>query len=107
LFLGPLGRNVSRFATWLGRNWMPVHPRDVSPERAITEIAPRPVLLFHGGRDLLTPFVHSERLLAAAGSPKSLHRLPRSWHTSIHPSERSAYARTLLEFFMSCFDLAG
>ncbi len=101
LFLGPLAVAVARLAVGFGRGWLKAHPRDVSPLRAIGKISPRPVLLFHGGRDILTRPSDSGRLFEAAGEPKTLHLLPRSWHRSINPSEREEYGRVLVEFFRS------
>src|SRR5262249_21332266 len=103
LFLGPLAGGPAWMASTFGRRWLNVHPKDVSPLQAIPAISPRPVLLFHGARDLLAHPSDAERLYAAAGSPKTLHRLPRSWHTSIHPNEQPEYHRQLADFFRRSF----
>lgn len=43
-----------------------IQPERVSPQRAICQISPRPVLLIHGTGDRLIPHTESEGLLAAA-----------------------------------------
>lgn len=99
LYFGPLGKTMHKPTAWWGRRWFDFDPREVSPLEAIQRIAPRPVLLFHGGRDLIVNPNDAHALYAAAGEPKQLHWLPYSWHASIHPAERKEYEATLLDFF--------
>jgi pimeloyl-ACP methyl ester carboxylesterase len=49
-------------------------------EDAVAAIAPRPVLIVHGDADTDVPYVHAERLFAAARDPKELVRLPGAGH---------------------------
>lgn len=51
-----------------------------APERIVGALAPRPVLVVHGDADTDVPYVHAERLFAAARDPKELIRLPGSGH---------------------------
>ena len=44
----------------------------ITPVDHIAGIAPRPLLLVHGGQDDVVPVTHARRLLAAAGEPKEL-----------------------------------
>ena len=99
MILGPLGPLFSAPTAFFGRRWLPCEPRDVSPAAVITQIAPRPVLILHGGRDVSVNPADSKTLYAAAAEPKTLRILPRSWHITVHPAERAAYNRDLIAFF--------
>ena len=99
LYFGPLGRVMHPPAIWWGRRWLPLDPREVSPLKAVLQMAPRPLLLFHGGRDIIVRPADARALFEAAPQPKQLHMMPRSWHVYIHPTERAAYETTLLRFF--------
>ena len=52
----------------------------VVAEKRIVAIAPRPVLLLHGGKDETVPVEHAGRLHAAAGAGCELHVLPDAGH---------------------------
>jgi fermentation-respiration switch protein FrsA (DUF1100 family) len=53
---------------------------DYCPERMVERIAPRPVLLLHGGTDLLVPVDESRGLFAQAGEPRELVIVPGMAH---------------------------
>lgn len=53
---------------------------DLSPERTVPALAPRPLLIAHGDADDIVPYQHAERLYSAARSPKELARLPGAGH---------------------------
>ena len=99
LYFGPFAPAMHPPATWWGRRWLPLDPREVSPLDAVPQIAPRPILLYHGGRDIIARPADARALYEAASEPKQLHLLPRSWHVYIHPEERDDYEKTLLGFF--------
>ena len=99
MILGPLGRLFSAPTAYFGRRWLPCEPRHVSPAAVIAQIAPRPVLILHGGRDISVNPADGKTLYAAAREPKTLKILPRSWHITVHPAERAAYDRELIAFF--------
>jgi fermentation-respiration switch protein FrsA (DUF1100 family) len=99
VYVGPLGPLLDRQASWWGRRWFPLEPRCVSPVDVVGRIAPRPVLLFHGGRDFIVRPDDAHALYRAAGEPKQLHLLPRSWHVRIDAEEQPAYEKTVMEFF--------
>jgi uncharacterized protein len=99
MLAGPLGPALHAPTTWWGRRWFPIHPKNVSPVRAIGKIAPRPVLLFHGEHDVIVRPQDAHALYRAAGGPKELHTLPRSWHVRIDARELPGYEKTLVRFF--------
>jgi uncharacterized protein len=105
VYMGPFGPLLDRQARWWGRRWFPLEPRCVSPVDVVGRIAPRPVLLLHGERDFIVRPDDARALYHAAGEPKQLHLLPRSWHVRIDAEERPAYEKTLAEFF--CNSLKG
>jgi uncharacterized protein len=99
LYFGPLGPVVSKQAIWWGQRWFPAHPRTVSPLDAVAQIAPRPLFLSHGERDVIVHPRDAHALHAAAQAPKVLHILPRSWHVRIDPAVYSDYKNNLVSFF--------
>lgn len=99
MYLGPLGPAMHKPTAWWGRRWFPLDPSEVSPLNAVPHIAPRPLLLFHGSRDLIVNPNDACALYEAAKEPKQLQWLPNSWHASINPQDQAAYEATLTEFF--------
>ena len=99
MILGPLGPLFSAPTAFFGRRWLPCEPHEISPVAVIEKIAPRSVLILHGGRDISVHPADGKALYAAAAEPKSLRILPRSWHITVHPAERAAYNRELIAFF--------
>lgn len=53
---------------------------DLSPERLIASISPRPLLIAHGDADDIVAYAHAERLYSAAKPPKELARLRGAGH---------------------------
>jgi len=100
LLLGPLGPLLASSARRFGRRWLPSDPERVAPVNVIAQIAPRPVLLFHGRRDRIVPCSDAELLFAAAREPKSLCVLPRAFHVGIPRRDREQYADRLRSFFL-------
>src|SRR6185295_19270284 len=80
-------RDITRekLATFWG-TWLFQYPLswtvtdEYSPLAAIEQIAPLPLLLVHGERDVIIPPEHSKRLFAAAGEPKELWLVPDVGH---------------------------
>lgn len=96
---GPLAPAVRPCATWWGGRWLPASPREIAPVEAIGRIAPRPVLLLHGSRDLIIDPRDAELLERASGGCAERVPLPHSWHAGVHAADRSLYERRLVGFF--------
>jgi fermentation-respiration switch protein FrsA (DUF1100 family) len=84
----PLGRVLTR--RFLGTRisstgWAPVPP--VPPAEAAAKIAPVPLLIVHGDRDLYFPAEHARQLYAAARDPKELWIIPGMGHAESGTSE--------------------
>lgn len=75
----------------------------LSPIRAVGRIAPRPVLLIHGGRDVGIPPEEGRRLFEAAGDPKELWVVPEAEHVSCFYRGREEYVRRVGRFFSHAF----
>jgi dipeptidyl aminopeptidase/acylaminoacyl peptidase len=81
---------------------------EISPEKAIAEISPRPILLVHGEHDSIIPVRSVHRLGAAAGPNTTVWILPERNHTEgarlVPDCERPSPLRTsfllrITEFF--------
>lgn len=75
---------------WMGHAITRVSSYHVAPERAIPQIAPRPIMLIHGTRDAIIRPYHAERLHAAASEPKQIWWAQGSDHVQArfdHPGD--------------------
>jgi fermentation-respiration switch protein FrsA (DUF1100 family) len=97
------GETLSPLVEWILRNvgkqfgWYPAG--EVTPVTVISRLAPRPLLILHGGRDKIVTPTDARDLIAAAGEPKSLRMLPRSGHARIHRNLRGPVERRVAQFF--------
>jgi alpha-beta hydrolase superfamily lysophospholipase len=97
---GPLASVAAWAIRAIGERWLPVPSSEVSPMNAVSQIAPRPLLLLHGRMDRVVHPSDAQDLHDAAGSPKTLNILPRSGHRSIHRSQRDDVREQVVEFFI-------
>jgi fermentation-respiration switch protein FrsA (DUF1100 family) len=75
-------------------------PDDVSPERSVGAIAPRPLLIIQGTDDQTVPVADSERLLLAAGGPTTDRWLvPGGRHAESYHADPSSYQSRVTSFF--------
>lgn len=99
---GRIGREKMLRIPVLGYLLWPFSPlivsSELSPEPVVANIAPAPLLLIHGDQDAVVPASHSERLLAAAGTPKWLWMLDGGGHTEAFARFRGQTAPRLLRF---------
>ncbi len=98
---GPLAPFAAQAGLLLGRclRWFPVPATSVAPINAVSRIAPRPLLLLHGGRDRVVHPADAQDLHDAAGYPKTLHVLPRSGHKKIYRPLRQEARERVADFF--------
>jgi pimeloyl-ACP methyl ester carboxylesterase len=73
--------------------------RFLSLESAIARLAPRPLLMIHGGADTYIRPQMAEALLARAGEPKSLWIVPGAKHNQALHVAGEEYHRRVCEFF--------
>ena len=99
MVLGKFGKVLSRPAIVWGKQWMATHPSEVSPVDAVRSMPTRPLLFFHGQKDLIVSPQDGEALAFAAENPKALRCLPRSYHVRVHADELQAYRTEFVAFF--------
>ncbi len=75
------------------------HFRQVEPLRDIGNIAPRPILLIHGGKDSTVDPRDAVRLYEAAREPKELWMVPDADHCGAYFVDRKAYVAKINDFF--------
>lgn len=72
---------------------------DHSPIEHIGKIAPRPLFLIGGGKDLLMPEADVRRLHAAAGEPKQLWIVPEAAHAECHAIGGIEFEERVISFY--------
>jgi uncharacterized protein len=88
---------VGLFIRW----WYGFDLSDIAPERAMSSIAPRPVLLIHGTADTRIPVEHAYRLMAAANNAPGveLWTVQGADHVAAFATDRQGYTARMLAFF--------
>lgn len=71
----------------------------VNPLREIGSIAPRPILIIHGGKDSIVNPRDATLLYEAAREPKELWTIPNADHCGVYFVDRVAYTSKALAFF--------
>ncbi|WP_129673208.1 alpha/beta hydrolase [Candidatus Chloroploca sp. Khr17] len=71
----------------------------VRPLDAISQLAPRPVMIIHGQDDSLVPVAHAHRLYAAASEPRTLWVVPGVEHCGGYFLDRPEYCHRVRSFF--------
>jgi len=95
LLAGPLAALGVRIAGWrLGANL-----ETADPERWVSKIAPRALLLIHGAEDPYTTTEEVQAMFAAAGEPKELWVVPGAGHRNVDEVEPAAYKDKVIGFF--------
>jgi pimeloyl-ACP methyl ester carboxylesterase len=96
--LGPFARRVSEHCHRIGAEKYQVDIANVSPERDIVKLGPRPLLLIHDNLDVLCPRAESDRLFAAASAPKERWDVPYAPHTFAQMVAPREYERRVVDF---------
>ncbi len=73
--------------------------RQVEPIRDIGRLAPRPILIIHGGKDSMVDPHDATLLYRAANEPKELWLLPEADHCGAYFVDRRAYTAKVINFF--------
>lgn len=87
------------YTFWWTRVRLGFDPEAHSPERFVSEIAPRPLFLLQGAQDLRMPPSEGERLFSLAGEPKTLWTVPDCDHGGLWEAGGREYEEKLAEFF--------
>ena len=96
-FLPPLSWVADRVGLALASAHVGADLVHFAPADLAARLWPRPILVIHGGADLLVPFEHGQRLFDAAQEPKRHLWLPNSDHLDTLRSRDAA--REVREFF--------
>ncbi len=96
---GPLAWAAGRLALALLERLLQVPIRRVSPLDCASALAPRPLLLVHGGRDGFVPLEEALALYARAGFPKTLWLVGEAGHREVDRARPEAYRARLGQFF--------
>jgi len=97
------GRLTQAMAAW--RLGLPLEK--AQPIREVHRLAPRPLLIIHGGQDIYAPLEEVLALYGAAGWPKTLWLVGEARHRQVDRARPEAYRRRLTEFFQQALDVEG
>jgi len=91
-----IARLLLTAARWrTGHDW-----QAADPVRWVDRLAPRPLLLMCGERDVFAPRAEVDLLYQRAGEPKELWRVPDAGHRELPARQPEAYRRRLTDFFV-------
>jgi len=95
----PLASGLATLIIWAAGLRLRCHLPDADPLRWVSQIAPQPLLLIHGGRDRGIPVSDAHRLYEAAGEPKELWVVPKAEHRCADKVCPQEYMDRVLRFF--------
>ncbi len=98
MLLGPFARRVSERCHDIGARRYGLDISEVSPERDIAKIGPRPVFIIHDQFDVLCPRSDTDRLYAATNDPKERWDVPYAPHTYAFMVAPREYERRVVDF---------
>jgi len=90
---------VARLTLWLAGWAIGQSLAEADAVHWVSRIAPRALLLVHGGRDPYVPTAAVEALFAAAGEPKELWIVPEASHRSVDRHRPQEYLERVIGFF--------
>lgn len=71
---------------------------DLSPRKVVEKIAPVPLLIVHGQKDLTVPPDQGEILFRKAREPKTIYRIPKGSHTRALWMNNGEYRKQVLKW---------
>jgi fermentation-respiration switch protein FrsA (DUF1100 family) len=95
----PLASGLATLIIWAAGLRLGCHLPDADPLRWVGRIAPRPLLLIHGGQDEGIPVSDAQRLYEAASEPKELWIAPEAEHRCADKVRPEEYMSRVLGFF--------
>jgi fermentation-respiration switch protein FrsA (DUF1100 family) len=96
---GPLGSSVARPILWWAKRWISRDPAAVSPAAVLHALAPRPLLLIQGQRDLLVDWRDAVRMAEVAPEFTELWLMPQAGHAQCFRKGGEEYKRRVTQFF--------
>jgi len=74
-------------------------PKKISPQEAISQISPRPILIINGEKDKQVPAENAYALFNKANTPKELWVVPQAGHGEGYYRHFEQYQSRIIEFF--------
>ncbi len=96
---GFLAHLVGRLTLWLAGRQVGCDLGDADAIRWVSRLAPRALLLIHGGRDPYVSTAAVKELFAAAGEPKELWIVPQAGHRQVDEHCPDEYLDRVVGFF--------
>ncbi|MBI3892369.1 MAG: alpha/beta fold hydrolase [Candidatus Wallbacteria bacterium] len=96
---GPILTPVQYMVSFWGSLMVQGNIVDISPEKAVADLAPRGVLFIAGDKDQLIPCEHSRRLHRIYAGPKDLFICPGAGHVESHGLCKAEFEKRVLEHF--------
>ncbi|MCW3094896.1 MAG: Alpha/beta hydrolase family, partial [Chthonomonadaceae bacterium] len=96
---GPLGVRVATPILWWAKRWLTFDPSAVSPAAVVQNLAPRPLLLIQGQRDMLVNWRDSERMAKITEASTELWLMPEAGHAQCFRKGGEEYTRRVTQFF--------
>ena len=97
-------KRYGRLAGWLtykANQWLGIEPDTLKAKDLVSKFAPRPLLIITGAEDHVVPTEMADTLLARAGEPKALIRIPQAAHGHYVAVDSATYGSALRRFFLT------
>ena len=98
-FIGLPAFPFAPITVWLTELRIGIDSGQIVPERTVSELSPRPILIFHGQDDETISPADSEAVFAAAGEPKELWLIPGAGHGEGATTVPEEYRERIVAFF--------
>ena len=91
--------SLTTLILWAAGRHLDCHLPDSDPLRWVGRLAPRPLLIIHGGQDKDVPVSEAYRLYEAASDPKELWVVEEAGHRQVDQIYPDEYMSKVLAFF--------
>ncbi len=98
-FIGLPAFPFAPITVWLTELRIGIDSGQIVPEKTVSELSPRPVLIVHGQDDETISPADSEAVFAAAGEPKELWLIPGTGHGEGAITAAEEYRERIVAFF--------
>ncbi len=98
-FIGLPAFPFAPITVWLTEQRIGIDSGQIVPEKTVSELSPRPVLIVHGQDDETISPADSEAVFAAAGEPKELWLIPGTGHGEGAITAAEEYRERIVAFF--------
>lgn len=105
-FPGPLRRVFSFLTNFYGSILMGINTEKISPESEANNLNGRPVLVYHGDKDLLIPVSQGEKLFQKIPGPKEFVHTPEAAHVQSYNLLGKIYEQKVIRFFQTYLEFS-